>query len=85
MKAKREKFNATTAQIIQAALDEGLPKIVGELKGLGFGFAGSKKRPARLPMTDSNLSALKIAAKQVGIDQSKLLLAALAITTKGVK
>ncbi len=85
MKAKREKFNATNAQVIQNAIDEGLPKLVLELKSLGFGFTGTKKRPARFPMSESNLSALKLAAKQTGIDQSKLLLAALIITTKGVK
>ena len=79
MKAKRETFNATTAQVIQNAIDEGLPKLVSELKSLGFGFAGTKKRPARFPMSESSLSALKLgvaggrqmampsAAKQPGV------------------
>ena len=84
MKAKRERFNATTFDVIQEAIDKDLPKIVTTLKKLGFGFTG-KKRPARFPMNDSGLAALKVAAKQTGIDQSKLLLAALHITTKGGK
>ena len=84
MKTKREKHRVTTFDIIQNGIDEGLPKIVSAVKGLGFGFEG-KRRAARFPLNESALSALKLAAKQTGIDQSKLLLAALNITTKGGK
>jgi hypothetical protein len=85
MKAKREKFNATNAQVITAAIDEGLPKLVLELKKLGLTGIEGKKRPARLPMNDSNLAALRQASKQTGIPASKLLLLSLALTTKGGK
>jgi len=66
IKTRRTKFNATTVQVIQNAIDEVSSKIVSALKGLGFGFAGTKKRPARFPTSESNLSALKLAAKQTG-------------------
>jgi hypothetical protein len=81
LKARRIKFHATTAQVLQNAIDEALPRLVSELKALGFGFDGVKKRPARLPMSDGMLSSLKIASKQVGIDASKLLQAALQLMT----
>jgi hypothetical protein len=84
VKIKREKHNVTFQAVIEASTLESLPKIVATLKTIGFGFDG-KKRPARLPMTDSHLDALKVASKQTGIPASRLLLAALALTCKGVK
>ena len=82
--AKREKANVTLQSVIEAATTESLPKIVSTLKTMGMGFDG-KKRPARLPMTDSLLAAFKVASKQTGIPASRLLQAALALTCKGVK
>ena len=54
VRAKREKHNVNTQSVITAAATESLPKIVSTLKTMGLGFDG-KKRPARLPMTDSLL------------------------------
>ena len=84
VKAKREKMNVNLQSVIEAATTESLPKIVSTLKMMGLGFDG-KKRPARLPMTDSLLAAFKVASKQTGIPASRLLLAALSLTCKGGK
>jgi hypothetical protein len=84
IKAKREKANVTLQAVIEAASLESLPKIVSTLKTMGLGFDG-KKRPARLPMTDSLLGAFKVASKQTGIPASRLLQAALTLTCKGTK
>jgi hypothetical protein len=85
LKARRTKFNATTAQVITNAIDEGLPQLVAQLKKLGLTGIEGKKRPARLPMSDRNLATLKQAAKQTGLDQSKLLLLSIALVCKGGK
>ena len=79
--AKREKHNVNMQSVITAAATESLPKIVNTLKTMGLGFDG-KKRPARLPMTDSLLGAFKVASKQTGLPASRLLLAALSLTCK---
>jgi hypothetical protein len=84
IRAKREKANVTLQAVIEAASLESLPKIVSTLKTMGLGFDG-KKRPARLPMTDSLLGAFKVASKQTGIPASRLLQAALTLTCKGAK
>ena len=84
VKAKREKANVNLQAVIVASATESLPKIVNTLKTMGLGFDG-KKRPARLPMTDSLLGAFKVASRQTGIPASRLLLAALSLTCKGVK
>jgi hypothetical protein len=84
VRAKREKHNVNTQSVITAAATESLPKIVATLKTMGLGFDG-KKRPARLPMTDSLLASFKVASKQTGIPASRLLQAALALTCKGAK
>ncbi len=84
VKAKREKANVTLQAVIEVASLESLPKIVATLKSMGLGFDG-KKRPARLPMTDSLLGAFKVASKQTGIPASRLLQAALTLTCKGAK
>jgi hypothetical protein len=84
VKAKREKHNVTLQSVIEAASLESLPKIVNTLKTMGLGFDG-KKRPARLPMTDSLLGTFKVASKQTGIPASRLLQAALSLTCKGAK
>lgn len=79
--AKREKANVNLQSVITAAATESLPKIVNTLKTMGLGFDG-KKRPARLPMTDSLLGAFKVASKQTGIPATRLLQAALSLTCK---
>ena len=79
--AKREKANVNLQSVIEAACTESLPTIVNTLKTMGLGFDG-KKRPARLPMTDSLLGAFKVASKQTGLPASRLLLAALSLTCK---
>jgi hypothetical protein len=84
VKMKREKANVTLQSVIEASATESLPKIVATLKTMGLGFDG-KKRPARLPMTDSLLGAFKVASKQTGIPASRLLQAALVLTCKGAK
>jgi predicted DNA binding CopG/RHH family protein len=84
VRAKREKAGVNLQSVIKAASLESLPKIVNTLKTMGLGFDG-KKRPARLPMTDSLLGAFKVASKQTGIPASRLLQAALSLTCKGAK
>ena len=44
--AKRAKAGATTAQVVQAATTDSLPKLVAALRELGFRGDG-KTRPAR--------------------------------------
>jgi hypothetical protein len=50
LRAKRAKAAATTAEVVQAATADSLPKLVAALRELGF-RADGKTRPARLPQT----------------------------------
>ena len=70
LKAKGAKASATTSQIVQAATEESLPKIVVALTETGFAFDGEPTRPARIPMTDVCAKKLKTASEETGISVS---------------
>jgi hypothetical protein len=66
LRAKRAKAAATTAEVVQTATANTLPKVVAALRELGFRGDG-KIRPARVAMTASSLRALKRASKKTGL------------------
>jgi hypothetical protein len=78
LRAKRAKATATTAQVVQTATADCLPKLVAALRELGF-RADGKTRPARIPMTACSLRALRRASKKTGLPACRLLFACIAI------
>ena len=78
LRAKRAKAAATTAEVVQAATADCLPKLLAALRELGFRGDG-KTRPARFAMTASSLRALRRASKKTGLPVCRLLLASIAI------
>jgi hypothetical protein len=66
LRAKRAKAAATTAEVVQAATADTLPKLVAALRELGFRGDG-KTRPARFAMTNDSIRALKRARKKTGL------------------
>ena len=79
LRGKRAKAAATTAQVVQAAIAESLPRIVDALKQTGFSSNEEPTRPARIPMPDACVRELKNASKETGIPVSRLLLACLVL------
>ena len=84
VKEKKIETNLKLQDLLNCAIDQELPKLVGLLSGLGLRKTDDKKRPARLPMTDSMLGALKVASVQTGIPATQLLLACLTGLTADV-
>jgi hypothetical protein len=78
LRTKRAKAAATTAEVVQKATADSLPKLVATLRELGFRGDG-KTRPARFAMTASSNRALKRASKRTGLPVRRLLLASIAI------
>lgn len=76
MADKRKQFGLTVAGFLDRAITHELPQIVAELERLGMPPGASKQdRPARLPLTDELLAALKRASNKTGIPASRLLVA----------
>jgi hypothetical protein len=61
LRAKRAKATATTAEVVQAATADSLPKLVAALRELGIRGNG-KTWPARFAMTNRSLRTLWRAA-----------------------
>jgi hypothetical protein len=60
LRAKRAKAAATTAEVVQTATADTLPKLVATLHELGFRGDG-KTRPARFAMTASSFTVARCA------------------------
>jgi hypothetical protein len=74
LRAKRAKAAATTAEVVQSATADTLPKLVAALRELGFRGDG-KTRPARFAMTANSLRALRRASRKTRLPACRLLLA----------
>jgi hypothetical protein len=72
LRAKTAKAAATTAEVVQVAMADSLPKRVAALRELGFRGDG-KTRPARFAMIASSLRALQRASKKTGLPVCRLL------------
>ena len=83
--AKREACNVRTVDVLNGAVSESLPLVVQGIRDLGLWSGRSKKRPARWPVDDELLGALRVASRQTGVPASKLLMASLTLFTKGGK
>jgi hypothetical protein len=79
LKTTREKHNVTTKAVLDGAVSDKLPRIVAALKAVGLGPLPAKVRPARLPVDDELLGALKVASAQTGVPASRLLIASLTL------
>jgi hypothetical protein len=76
MADKRRQFGLTVAEFMSQAISNELPHITLELEQVGLPTATSKQdRPARLPLSDELLAALKRASNKTGIPASRLLVA----------
>ncbi|MEN6365389.1 MAG: hypothetical protein ABFC88_01065, partial [Thermoguttaceae bacterium] len=84
LRAKRAKAAATTAQVVQTAMADCLPKLVATLRELGF-RGDAKTRPARFAMTASSLRALRRASKKTGVPACRLLFAYLLLACEEEK
>lgn len=84
LRAKRANAAATTAEVVQAATADTLPKLVATLRELGFRGDG-KTRPARFAMTASSLRALRRASKKTGLPVCQLLFACLLLVCEEEK
>ncbi len=69
----RTKQGVTQAAWLQAAVDDQLPIIRQELFAVLGETPKDARGPARLPMSDQSLDALKVASKVTGIPASRLL------------
>ena len=83
LRMKRARDAATTSQIVQAATEKSLPRILESLGEIGFAFDGAATKPTRIPMTVEASSLLKDASKETGIPISRLLFASLHLTCEG--
>jgi hypothetical protein len=80
VKARRIEANVPLRAVLEAAVSDKLPILVQGLAALGItGKPQEKRRPARLPMSDSLLGALTVASKQTGLPACQLLLASLGL------
>lgn len=76
MADKRKQFGLTVAGFLDRAITHELPQIVADLERLGMPPGTSQQdRPARLPLSDELLAALKRASNKSGIPASRLLVA----------
>lgn len=85
VKATRASRNMTTADLLKLAIQGELPKLVEALAHLGItgDLTEGKRRPARLPLTDSLIAELNEASEKTGIPGSLLLLASLTRIAEG--
>ena len=83
MTQKRKEFEMTVSEFLTLAIDNELPLLGQRIEKLGLPKKTDQSwRPARLPMTDKLLAALKNASESTGIPASRLLLACLTRATR---
>lgn len=76
MHQKRELEELTIAKFLEQAIEAHLPGIIDELKeSLSPPLDSDETRPARLPLTQSLLEALKQGSIETGLPQTRLLAA----------
>ena len=75
MTLKRKEFEMTVSEFLTEAISNELPLLEERIEKLGLPKKTDQTwRPARLPMTDKLLAALKDASESTGIPASRLLL-----------
>ena len=75
MREKRDEVETTNVRFLADAVDSHLPRLIEELRRLGFGVHGGDQQMARLPLSDESatLSLLREAAETVGLPATKLV------------
>lgn len=75
MREKRDEVETTNVRFLADAVDSHLPRLIEELRRLGFGVHGGDQQVARLPLSDESatLSLLREAAETVGLPATKLV------------
>jgi len=75
MREKRDEVETTNVCFLADAVDSHLPRLIEELRRLGFGVHGGDQQVARLPLSDESatLSLLREAAETVGLPATKLV------------
>ncbi len=75
MREKRDEVETTNVRFLADAVDSHLPRLIEELRRLGFGVHGGDQQVARLPLSDESatLSLLREAAETVGLPATTLV------------
>ncbi len=75
MREKRDEVETTNVRFLSDAVDSHLPRLIEELRRLGFGVHGGDQQVARLPLSDESatLSLLREAAETVRLPATKLV------------
>jgi hypothetical protein len=83
MSQQRAESGMTMAAFLQDAIGQHLPLIIAELEAVGVpSTAGDNARPARLPLNEQLINALKSGTASTGIPATRLLAACLQRATK---
>lgn len=72
-RSARDKANLTNLDFVTLAVSDRLPKLVDALAMLGVVREDGKRRPIRLPITDTSLAAVREAASNTGLPSVLLL------------
>ncbi|WP_430451932.1 hypothetical protein [Rhodopirellula europaea] len=75
--SKRERDGTTNEELLAAAIEKQLPRIVKSLVALGLAGKAERCRPLRLPLSDATLQAIAAGAEQTGLAQNTLVSLAL--------
>jgi hypothetical protein len=82
IKEAREKRGQTVQQFVADSIASQLSKVADGLAALKVAPVPSDARPARLPMDDATLAALKESSVATGIPQATLLVACLELAAE---
>jgi len=85
IRATRDANKWTNAEFVGKTIEQQLPKLVVNLRSLGFRGAGGQTRPMRLPFADEygSLDLLREASETVGLPATQLLALCFVAVTKG--
>jgi|SRR6266852_4637332 len=80
MRKARDAAEKTNEQFVVEAVESKLPRLLEQLRAIGFGTLGGKRRPARLPFSTEagTLRTLRDASNKVGVPAIQLLVLCLA-------
>ena len=73
MHQSRAKRKQTVPAFLQESVEVELPKLIGALRELGIASDDSRRRPAKLPLSDAILAQLREGSTATGLPQAKLL------------
>jgi hypothetical protein len=72
-RSTRDKANLTNLDYVTLAVRDKLPKLVDALATLGVVREDGKRRPVRLPITDTTLAAVREASNNTGLPSVLIL------------